>query len=515
MWLCIEKDPPMVLPQYRNPLLPDLYQQIVKSQLVHGGESEWRTIFTRFLPVGLCLIAVMQWRVYRRRTDDKVAKQWEINCYCLLPLRTVSRWWGWLAANIIKSGFKVAGICPLDRKQVLKRLPNPNMEADETVLSQALKDKLNKMWKSPSGGGGGTDTEISLHDTNSSIGAESFGDLEDLVDEYNEDNLHQDGQEIEVEGEINDKNNSNHMEIDVAIGHFFLEVLNIKNDQTFEYKKLPEFLRPPVYKLYSNTFGVDISEALNEDLTSYPSLADFFARPLKQGIRQIDESSCLVSPCDGTLLHFGTVDTEQVEQVKGVTYSLKDFLGDNFWRNSDNSSEDFRTSLLHQPHIGNTLYQFHSPTEWKPTHRRHFTGRLLSVSPSIAKWLPGLFCLNERVIYLGHWEHGFFSYTAVGATNVGTVKVYFDKTLQTNLWKKSISNKEICLGNSIELKRGDPIGEFRMGSTIVLIFEAPIHFNFSILPGDQIKMGQSLGRFDHQKFVDRIDKDKTNVKSAS
>ncbi|XP_018571600.1 phosphatidylserine decarboxylase proenzyme, mitochondrial isoform X3 [Anoplophora glabripennis] len=333
----------------------------------------------------------MQWRMYRKRNADKVARQWEINCYCMLPLRTVSRWWGWLAD-----------------------------------------------------------------------------------------------------------------------------------------KELPAFLRPPVYKLYANTFGVNISEALNEDLMSYPSLADFFARPLKDGIRLIDRNSCLVSPCDGTVLHFGTVHTEQVEQVKGVTYSLKDFLGENSWRNnSNNSNKDFRTSLLHQPHVGNTLYQcviylapgdyhrFHSPADWKPTHRRHFSGELLSVNPNIAKWLPGLFCLNERAVYLGHWEHGFFSYTAVGATNVGTVKVYFDKTLQTNTRKKSSRCKELCLGNSIDLGKGDLMGEFRMGSTIVLIFEAPIHFDFAILPGDKVKMGQSLGCVDHQMFVDRIDKDKSSVKTAS
>lgn len=149
---------------------------------------------------------------------------------------------------------------------------------------------------------------------------------------------------------------------------------------------MPAFLRLPVYKLYANTFGVNVSEALNEDLMSYLSLADFFARPLKEGIRLIDRNSCLVSPCDGTVLHFGTVHTEQVEQVrmemffgqiilfsslinhfdcfsffqvKGVTYSLKDFLGENSWRNNNNNSSntDFRTSLLHQPHVGNTLYQ--------------------------------------------------------------------------------------------------------------------------------------------------------------
>ncbi|XP_044259851.1 phosphatidylserine decarboxylase proenzyme, mitochondrial isoform X4 [Tribolium madens] len=248
-------------------------------------------------------------------------------------------------------------------------------------------------------------------------------------------------------------------------------------------------------------------------LWSYPSLADFFARPLKNGIRTIDHESDLVSPCDGTVLHFGTVHTGEIEQVKGVTYSLENFLGENTWNNNNNNVKDYRTSLLHNAH---TLYQcviylapgdyhrFHSPANWKPTHRRHFHGELLSVSPRIAKWVPGLFCLNERAVYLGSWDHGFFSYAAVGATNVGTVKVYCDKTLHTNHPKKSDRCKDLCLGNDTYFKKGDPFGEFRMGSTIVLVFEAPVNFQFTILPGDRVQMGQGLGRVGQHKFVDRL-----------
>lgn len=59
-------------------------------------------------------------------------------------------------------------------------------------------------------------------------------------------------------------------------------------------------------------------------------------------------------------------------------------------------------------------HRFHSPAEWQPQLRRHFHGELLSVSPKIAQWLPELFCLNERALYMGQWEHGFFSFTAVG-----------------------------------------------------------------------------------------------------
>ncbi|XP_063912288.1 phosphatidylserine decarboxylase proenzyme, mitochondrial isoform X3 [Zophobas morio] len=332
----------------------------------------------------------MQWRSYRKKSAERLANEWEINCYCMLPLRTVSRCWGWIA------------------------------------------------------------------------------DIQ-----------------------------------------------------------LPEFLRPFIYGLYANTFGVKLSEALHEDLRYYPSLADFFARPLKNGIRAIDHASDLVSPCDGTILHFGTVHTNQVEQVKGVTYSLENFLGANTWLNNNNGSNDYRVSLLHHTHRENTLYQcviylapgdyhrFHSPAEWKPTLRRHFHGQLLSVKPTIAKWLPGLFCLNERAVYLGTWKYGFFSYAAVGATNVGTVKVYCDKNLHTNHPKNTGRCKDFCLGNNVELKKGDPFGEFRMGSTIVLVFEAPVGFQFTVLPGDHVKMGQSLGKIEHQKFVDRIQTSSKDIPKAS
>lgn len=98
---------------------------------------------------------------------------------------------------------------------------------------------------------------------------------------------------------------------------------------------------------------------------------------------------------------------------------------------------------------------------------------------------------------------------------MGTVKVYFDKTLQTNNRGKC-SSKDQCFGNSIRLRKGQLIGEFRMGSTLVLIFEAPADFRFSILPGDKVKMGQRLG-FVHQshKFVDRIIQEKSNIKTIS
>ena len=72
-------------------------------------------------------------------------------------------------------------------------------------------------------------------------------------------------------------------------------------------------------------------------------------------------------------------------------------------------------------------HRFHSPADWSVRHRRHFAGDLLSVSPLVANWIAGVFCLNERAIYTGRWRHGFFAFAAVGATNVGSIRVYCDE----------------------------------------------------------------------------------------
>lgn len=145
-------------------------------------------------------------------------------------------------------------------------------------------------------------------------------------------------------------------------------------------------------------------------------------------------------------------DKGYLEQVKGVNYSLKAFLGEQTWpKNSDvnNNGDKFKIEELHENHElyeksilynpENSLYhciiylapgdyhRFHSPADWTIYYRRHFPGELFSVNPSVARWLQGLFNLNERVVYYGEWKYGFFSMAAVGATNVGSIRVYMDE----------------------------------------------------------------------------------------
>lgn len=122
------------------------------------------------------------------------------------------------------------------------------------------------------------------------------------------------------------------------------------------------------------------------------------------------------------------------------------------------------------------------------------------MNPRIASWLPDLFSLNERVVYIGEWAGGFMAYAAVGATNVGSIRVYKDENLVTNTKKwSSGKNSEDAEFEELSMKKGELFGEFRMGSTIVLLFEAPKNFEFATEVGQKILMGQGLTKSKVQK----------------
>ncbi|KAJ3102861.1 phosphatidylserine decarboxylase 1 [Phlyctochytrium planicorne] len=286
---------------------------------------------------------------------------------------------------------------------------------------------------------------------------------------------------------------------------------------------VPAFLRSPFYKLYSSAFGCNLDEMANPDLTSYPNLGEFFYRELKDGARPIDKSSDLVSPSDGRVLTFGVIQDRRVEQVKGVTYSLDTLLGKEALQYHPAKSTPAITaatspnsdpSAKSAPSKGNALHycviylapgdyhRFHSPVDWTVYTLRHFAGELLSVSPMIVEKIRNLFVLNERVTMTGSWKHGFFAMIPVGATNVGSICIDLDPELKTNqptdanpqplgtFTEKTLGSK----GRTIY--RGQELGGFRLGSTVVLVFEAPSdRFAFKLQAGQKVRMGESIGTF--------------------
>ncbi|KAI9834025.1 MAG: phosphatidylserine decarboxylase 1 [Phylliscum demangeonii] len=170
-------------------------------------------------------------------------------------------------------------------------------------------------------------------------------------------------------------------------------------------------------------------------------------------------------------------------------------------------------------------HRFHSPTAWVVEKRRHFAGELYSVSPYLQRSLPGLFTLNERVVLFGRWRWGFFSLTAVGATNVGSIKITFDRELRTNSLTTDTTADRVAqeaarrgepssgyaeatyqaaskLLGGHALTRGEEVGGFQLGSSIVMVFEAPAHmadggrskgWTWAVEKGQKIQVGQALG----------------------
>ncbi|KAF7554481.1 hypothetical protein G7046_g6807 [Stylonectria norvegica] len=384
----------------------------------------------------------------------------------------------------------------------------------------------------------------------------------------------------------------------------------------FNELTIPYYLRVPGFKLYSFIFGVNLNEVAEPDLHVYPNLASFFYRTLKPGSRPLDpDHHTLLCPSDGKVLQFGQIEGGDIEQVKGMTYSIDALLGKNTPASSISSGfsaatpadaqngqrqlfgdeelvkqeEEFaqvngisytlpdllsgaskgkakksakdesmpvspgavsevRAELalgekpwydLLSPDKTTSLYyaviylapgdyhRFHSPTDWVVERRRHFAGELYSVSPYLQRTLPGLFTLNERVVLLGRWRWGFFSYVPVGATNVGSIKINFDRELRTNSLttdtaadraaEEAAQRGEPYLGfaeatyeaaspvlQGHALRRGEEMGGFQLGSTVVMVFEAPAAktgdkrerkgWEWAVEKGQKVKMGQALGR---------------------
>ncbi|WJX55063.1 phosphatidylserine decarboxylase 1 [Trifolium repens] len=316
--------------------------------------------------------------------------------------------------------------------------------------------------------------------------------------------------------------------------------------------EIPVWLRPHVYRAWAQAFHSNLEEAALP-LEEYTSLKEFFARALKEGSRPINaDPQCLVSPVDGTILRFGELKGAgaMIEQVKGFSYPVFSLLGassllpttadsnvqedhsesitttekskKSWWRVSlaspkiwDPTSSRAKRGLFYCVIYLNPgdYHRIHSPADWNILVRRHFSGHLYPVNERATRTIRNLYIENERVILEGVWQEGFMALAAVGATNIGSIELFIEPELQTNKPMKKSLHSELpeervydCEGVGRVLKKGDELGAFNMGSTVVLVFQAPIskllqegdssqEFNFNVKRGDRIRVGEALGRW--------------------
>ncbi|KAH7461215.1 hypothetical protein PRIC1_012704 [Phytophthora ramorum] len=268
-------------------------------------------------------------------------------------------------------------------------------------------------------------------------------------------------------------------------------------------KELPVWMREPVYKAWTTVFDCKLDE-MKYPLQDYANLGEFFSRPLKEGVRPFDSvPGHLASPVDGTVASIGvvndTADVPTLEQIKGARYRLDEFLGGlpSFFTKKTAASQGkkvFHCVLYLAP---GDYHRIHAPVDWQVEERRHFPGNLFPVNQTAARLIPSLFVENERVALLGEWKHGFFSLTAVGATNVGSIVLTKEPEFCSNTSAQDPLVGQCVTKNygvKVDTTRGEEMAQFKLGSTVVLVFEAPESFEFTIKPGDKLILGKCIGK---------------------
>ena len=237
---------------------------------------------------------------------------------------------------------------------------------------------------------------------------------------------------------------------------------------------------------YVKIMGLDMSEF--EPPESYKSLNALFTRKLKkQRVFPQDEKS-VISPCDAFITEAGKAVKNRALQIKGFSYKIDELL-------TKYVSDEQKAKLYDSEYINLYLspkdyHRYHTPMDMKVKKAIYVPGALYPVNFAYLNRIVDLFIKNERVILeCEDSKNRLFFMVFVGALNVGKMVFDFDSRIQTNANQKEI---KIYKYDNVSLKKGDEIGYFMMGSTVVMFFEKGM-FNLSVSKDKHIKFGDVIG----------------------
>jgi phosphatidylserine decarboxylase len=236
-------------------------------------------------------------------------------------------------------------------------------------------------------------------------------------------------------------------------------------------------------------YGVDMDEALDSDIASYPSFNEFFTRALKPGARPLAQAD-LVSPVDGAISQFGPIEGDQIFQAKNHRYSTTALVGGDAALAARFEHGSFATLYLSPK----DYHRIHMPCDGRLLRMIYVPGDLFSVNPTTARGVPGLFARNERVVCVFESAAGPFVLVLVGATIVGSMATVWHGVVnpprggEVREWRYD--------DQQIALRQGDEMGRFLLGSTVVMLFPAPpLDFNPAWAPARAIRLGEAMANY--------------------
>ncbi|MCG9712955.1 archaetidylserine decarboxylase [Shewanella insulae] len=251
-----------------------------------------------------------------------------------------------------------------------------------------------------------------------------------------------------------------------------------------------------VIKWFIKQYKIDMSEAADSAPEAYASFNQFFTRALKPGIRPLcDDDDYIVHPVDGAVSQCGPIKEGRIFQAKGHEYSSLALLGDQADDARRFEGGDFATIYL----APKDYHRIHMPIKGTLSKMTYVPGELFSVNPLTAANVPGLFARNERVVAIFETEIGPMAMVLVGATIVASIETVWAGTVTPPTGKKVFTWDYPTEGpEAITLDKGEEMGRFKLGSTVVMLFakDALEHFADDVEPKAVTRMGQAFAKID-------------------
>ena len=229
-------------------------------------------------------------------------------------------------------------------------------------------------------------------------------------------------------------------------------------------------------------YQVNLSEAKIENIDDFTHFNDFFTRSLKSSLRPIS-SSKIISPVDGVVSQSGKIDDMQILQAKGRQYSIAELLADKASKSFKNGS--FSTIYLSPK----DYHRIHMPCDGTLLEMKYIPGNLFSVNQKTVTHVEKVFARNERLVCLFKTEFGQMAFVMVGAIFVGSMQTAWEGQITPPYGKKIINYN--YKDKEINLSKGDELGRFNMGSTVIMLLPEN-SIEISLIEGQELKMGQGI-----------------------
>lgn len=267
-----------------------------------------------------------------------------------------------------------------------------------------------------------------------------------------------------------------------------------RNHLSYLVGKLVHWRGPRIWaditiRVFAKIYNINLDEA-EKPVSGYPSLGEFFVRRLKAGVRPVAETAAAVHPADSQISQSGRIHGGKMVQAKGKDYSVQDLLA-----NSE-ALKTYQNGFFITYYLCPTDYhRVHAPVSGLITKVTHIPGELWPVNKWSVENIHDLMSVNERIVVEIASDYGPASVVFVGATNVGQIELSFDPSFRGNQLNMS-KTRVVEYKTPMSIEKGDELGMFRMGSTIIMVYpEAFANAFEGKMNLDQfVKVGQPLTR---------------------